>query len=96
MAQVAIASSGWDDLSRLFEFAAQRDAEAAVNAIAAIGDGITLLEKHPNIGRPLGDGMRELIISYGATGYIALYGFDAVRDVVTVFKIRHQRELGYK
>lgn len=38
--------------------------------------------------------MRELVISRGSTGYIALYLYHEIRDVVTVLAIRHQREVG--
>lgn len=38
--------------------------------------------------------MRELVISRGKTGYIALYRYDEIRDVARVLAIRHQRELG--
>ena len=96
MAQVAVAASAWDDLTRLYEFLAEHSVVAATKAVEAIEDGILLLERHPKIGRPLEDGLRELVIAYGATGYLALYQFDPMRDLVTVFKIRHQRELGYR
>lgn len=96
MAEVVLEASAFEDLNRLFEYLATRDAAAAVHAIEVIQDGITLLERHPEVGRPSAGGLRELIISYGATGYVALYAFYPARDLVTVFKLRHQRELGYQ
>lgn len=96
MAKVVVEASAFDDLNRLFEFLAARDAAAAVRAIETIQDGLMLLERHPEVGRPSTEGLRELIISYGATGYVALYAFYPARDLVTVFKLRHQRELGYQ
>ena len=95
MAQVVLAPSAWDDMARLHEFLAERDLTAAANAVAAIEDGVLVLERHPGIGRPVTDRLRELIISYGATGYIALYEFQPARGIVSVFKLRHRRELGY-
>ena len=83
-------------MARLYEFLAEHSVGAATKAVEAIEDGILLLEKHPKIGRPLEDGLRELAIAYGATGHLALYQFDPMRDLVTAFKIRHQRELGYR
>jgi hypothetical protein len=38
---------------------------------------------------------RELVIPYGATGYIALYRFDIQRDQVRALALRQQREIGY-
>jgi hypothetical protein len=39
--------------------------------------------------------LRELVISYGRTGYVALYDYSPARDRVRVLAIRHQRELDY-
>ena len=40
--------------------------------------------------------LRELVISHGATGYLALYRFDAARALVRILRIRHQREAGFR
>jgi hypothetical protein len=39
--------------------------------------------------------LRELIISYGHSGYVALYRFVVSRDEVRILTIRHQREVGF-
>jgi len=39
--------------------------------------------------------MRELLISYGKSDYVALYSYEQRQDVVLVLAIRHQREAGY-
>jgi plasmid stabilization system protein ParE len=46
---------------------------------------------HPLLGRPAGHGLRELLISRGRTGYVALYQYDAATDAVVVLAVRHQR-----
>ncbi|HSS05719.1 MAG TPA: type II toxin-antitoxin system RelE/ParE family toxin, partial [Rhodanobacteraceae bacterium] len=38
---------------------------------------------------------RELVISRGHSGYIALYSYEQLEDTVLVLAIRHQREAGY-
>jgi plasmid stabilization system protein ParE len=55
------------------------------------------LETTPEIGRPSTDmpELRELVISFGDSGYVALYRYDPVDDVVFVLAFRHQREAGY-
>jgi plasmid stabilization system protein ParE len=40
--------------------------------------------------------LRELVISYGRTGYVALYRVAARGDRVEILAIRHQREAGYR
>ena len=55
-------------------------------------DALSVLERHPLMGRPVAHGMRELVISRGRSGYLALYVFDPTADVVFVRDLRHQRE----
>lgn len=40
--------------------------------------------------------MRELVISHGRTGYVALYDWLEAIDTVVVLALRHQREAGYE
>jgi hypothetical protein len=47
------------------------------------------------MGRPVDHGMRELVISRGRSGYLAMYVFDPSADVVFVLALRHQREQDY-
>lgn len=54
-----------------------------------------MLAHHPLIGRIVTAELRELVISYGRTGYVALYRFLPVRGEVRILAIRHQRELDY-
>ena len=46
-------------------------------------------------GRPVEHGLRELLISRGSSGYVALYRYDPATDVVLVLRVRHQREEGF-
>jgi hypothetical protein len=39
--------------------------------------------------------LRELVISYGKTGYVALYRFLPDRNLVRVLAIKRQRELDF-
>jgi plasmid stabilization system protein ParE len=56
---------------------------------------VAVLMRHPLIGRPVEFDLRELVISRGRTGYVALYSFEEERDAVLILAIRHQREAGY-
>src|SRR5256885_84131 len=71
------------------------DPDAAVDAASAIQSAVDALAPHPLIGRRLRGEIRELVISFGRTGYVALYRFVPARDEVRVLAIRHQRELDY-
>jgi plasmid stabilization system protein ParE len=64
--------------------------------IALIAEAVELLARHPQIGRPAEHGLRELVISRGKSGYLALYDYDRESDLVAILAIRHQREAGYE
>jgi plasmid stabilization system protein ParE len=94
VARVVLAEGAQADLDRLFEFLAAEDPPAAGEAIDIVLDALDVLERHPLIGRPCEEGLRELVISRGHTGYVALYDFYEAEDVVLVLALRHQREAG--
>ena len=83
------------DLEELVDFLRAHQAEYAVETIDLILNALTILEQHPEIGRLVQNNFRELIISRGKTGYVALYEYDEGADMVLVLAIRHQREAGY-
>ena len=88
--------SAADDILRLVEFAFGAEPDYAQQISGIIEDGIMVLNRHPQIGRTvLHTIYSELIISYGKSGYIALYRYDEIRNIVTVLAVRHQRELDY-
>jgi plasmid stabilization system protein ParE len=70
-------------------------ADAAPGVVTLILEATAILQDHPLIGRIVEDGRRELVISRGKTGYIALYRYDEARDIVFVLALRHQREAGF-
>jgi plasmid stabilization system protein ParE len=89
------------DLERLYGFAVERDdgdwriAEAALDAIR---NAIVLLETTPFSCRkatPANPFLRELIIGFGASGYVALFEIENA-STVTVLALRHQREDDYR
>ena len=88
------------DLDRLYEFILERDADdwaVAERALDAIRNGITLLETSPFSCRKATDGntfLRELVIAFGAHGYVALFEIEDDKTV-TVLAVRHQREDDY-
>lgn len=84
------------DLERLYDFVAREDPQAASASVEAIMHGVLVLERHPLMGRLAEEGMRELVISHGRTGYVALYDHLAPIDTVVILALRHQREAGYQ
>jgi len=83
------------DLVRLTDFLAETDPAAAAETVGLIEEAVAVLRRHPLIGRQVELGLRELIISRGRTGYVALYSLEADQDAVLILALRHQREAGY-
>jgi plasmid stabilization system protein ParE len=91
------------DLEQLFDFALQReldretgDIDIPGRAVQAIKDGIAFLTASPFACRKAGRSsfIRELIIPFGHTGYVAL--FEIVdSNTVIIGALRHQREDDY-
>jgi plasmid stabilization system protein ParE len=84
-------------LERCREFLAARNPAASRRAAQAIGKQFAVLATHPGIGRPMEDepGMRELVVAFGDSGYVALYHHDKASDSVLILAFRHQKEAGY-
>ena len=95
MARIVYAQNALANLERAFEFLAEHDPGVAADAAAAIREAVEVLSNHPLLGRTVAGELRELVISYGRTGYVALYRFVPVRNEVRILAIRHQRELDF-
>ena len=95
MAEVALQDGALADLERIADFLAAQDPARGSDTVDLITDALRVLARHPLIGRPVEQGLRELVISRGRSGYVALYRYLEARDLVRVRAVRHQRELGY-
>lgn len=91
------------DIERLFEFVLERelardggDLDLAQDALAAIRAGVATLRSSPFTCRKAGRSpfLRELVIPFGRTGYVALFEIENASDVVVV-AVRHQLEDDY-
>jgi plasmid stabilization system protein ParE len=86
-----------EDLRRLFAFLAERDLRAAQSARKVIAESLKLLQQFPFTCRkalPDNTFLREMVISFGAGGYVVLFEIENDK-VVTVLAVRHQREDDY-
>ncbi len=92
------------DLERLFDFVLERelardgnDLDLAQEALNAIRSSLLLLQRFPFTCRKAGTNpfLRELVIPFGAAGYVAL--FEIVNaETVVVSAVRDQREDDYR
>lgn len=97
MPRVVVTEGAARGLERCRRFLSEKNPQAAIRAGQAIERQFTLLETEPAIGRPFDDHpeLRELIISFGDSGYVALYRHEIKADSVYVLAFRHQKEAGY-
>lgn len=95
MAQVVYSTRALENLERASGVLLAEDRSVALAAAEAIESAVNTLAAHPLVGRRVEDDLRELVISFGATGYVALYRFVVQDDQVRVLALRSQREIGY-
>jgi len=95
VAQIVYSARAIENLEHAFEFLLGETPATAVAAAEAIESAVNTLAAHPLVGRRIEGDLRELVISFGATGYVALYRFVVQDDEVRVLALRHQREIGY-
>jgi plasmid stabilization system protein ParE len=94
---VIITESAAQGLGRCRRFLAVKAPEAAKRAGQAIERQFLLLETVPDIGRPFPEmpWLRELVIAFGDSGYVALYRYEPASNAVYILAFRHQKEVGY-
>ena len=97
MPYVRISARAQADSARLYQFLRAKDLGAAQRAVQVIRNAVEPLQRFPQIGRPVEDRpeLRELVIDFGATGYLALYRYEEAVQTVTILALKHQREDDY-
>lgn len=101
--EVIFSQAAADDLERLFDHILAREINSATGdlsiparAIEAIQQACELLRHSPFSCRKVSESpfVRELIIHFGASGFVALF---EIRDATKVIigAVRHQRESDY-
>lgn len=95
MARIEIAPEVMGDFERILEHLALHDSPNGPARIAGIVAAVDILAHSPLIGRPVGAGLRELVIGRRPNAYLALYRFVAEVDIVVILAVRHSREEAY-
>jgi plasmid stabilization system protein ParE len=96
MTELVLAPGAFDEIERLTGFLRNGGDLNATEIAVILLDGMSLLKQHPMIGGQAEEGLRELVISRGRSGYVALYRYDVVSDTALILAIRQQREGGYE
>jgi addiction module RelE/StbE family toxin len=96
LARLIYTANALADLARLTDFLLESDPTAALHTIELIEEAVSILQRHPLVGRPVDQSLRELVISRGHSGYVALYSHEEIEDCILILAVRHQREAGYE
>jgi plasmid stabilization system protein ParE len=96
MTRLRLAARIEHDVERIAEHLRQHEVADIGARIDDMLVALQLLVIHPLIGRPVADGLRELVIGKGSHGYVARYRYDTVKDEVRVAALRSQREGGFR
>lgn len=97
MPRVILTERAAQGLARCDRFLAGKSPQAARRAAQTIRRHLTLLETNPGLGRPFAPvpELREMVIAFGESGYVALYRHVLPDDAVYVLAFRHQKEAGF-
>ena len=97
MPRVIITEGAAQGLERCRQFLARTNHQAMKRAAIAIEHHLLILETEPEIGRLFSESLelRELLIPFGGSGYVALYRYEVSSDAVFILAFRHQKEAGY-
>ncbi|PKG97977.1 type II toxin-antitoxin system RelE/ParE family toxin [Paraglaciecola sp. MB-3u-78] len=97
MSQIVVTQNAAQGLEICRLFLAEKNPLAATHAGQIIIKHFQLLEQNPQLGKSLNDDseLYELIIGFGDSGYVALYRYDPVSDVVYLLAFKHQKQAGY-
>jgi addiction module RelE/StbE family toxin len=94
LVRIVFAPQALDDLERLTDFLIENDKSAALLTIELIEEAVKILARHPLVGRLCDTHLRELVISRGKSGYIAIYSFEESKSTILINAVRHQKESG--
>ncbi|AKR43095.1 type II toxin-antitoxin system RelE/ParE family toxin [Methylophilus sp. TWE2] len=91
--RVRLTKEAREDLKRLYAFLLSKDRAAAEKALKGIHQAIEAVTLFPYTCRKALDDnafLRELVMSFGDYGYVALFEIEAP-DIITIIAVRHQR-----
>lgn len=99
MARIVLTHGAVTKLGDIETYYITRDQNSADRVLSAIFAALARIAQRPLSGRPqlafeyLGmPELREVVIPFGSSGFVALYRIDRENDAVVILALRHQRE----
>lgn len=96
MPRISYSPIALQDLIRLGNFLKTKNPETAKRAVKTIRVAIEAIKNQPDRFRPVPEmvNFREVIIDFGASGYIARY-YKKSDDEIIIVRIKHQLEVDF-
>jgi plasmid stabilization system protein ParE len=97
MPQIIITPPAALGMIRCRQFLTRKNRQASIKASKVIKHHLALLSADPHIGRLVSDSpyLRELVIAFGSSGYVAFYRYDPKSLIIPILSFKHQKELEY-
>lgn len=95
MTRVRLTAGVIEDFDRIVSHLQGHEVDGVDARADVIISALDILAGNPLIGRPAGGDKRELVIGRGSHGYLALYRYVALIDMVLILAVRAQREGSY-
>jgi toxin ParE1/3/4 len=90
---ILFSTDALSDIERVRDFLDDRHPTASQCALAAIWEALERLERFPHLGQSTDDpDVRQIIIPFGGSGYIARYALLPDDGSLLVLRIWHGRE----
>ena len=90
---IVFSPAALSDIERVREFLDINNPEAAKRALRVIFAALEKLQEFPNLGHPtLDDAIRQIIVRFGAAGYVIRYTNLPEAGDILVLRLWHGRE----
>lgn len=97
MPQIVFTVQAGQDIARFKAFLDAAAPTKTAEAIRTILAKIKQLEHNPQLGVPIAcdaiPDLKKLVIPYKKNGYVALYKYDPLQEIIVIETIRHMLEL---
>lgn len=90
---ILLSPAALEDFERLRSFLGAANPDAATRALGLIWRAIDQLSEFPSLGKPTQeDGIRQIVIRFGSSGYIVRYVIVAESGDILITRLWHGRE----
>ena len=90
---ILLSPAALEDFERLRSFLGAANPDAATRALGLIWKAIDQLSEFPSLGKPTQeDGIRQIVIRFGSSGYIVRYVIVAESGDILITRLWHGRE----